>query len=159
MTDQTADSALPQDPAPEVLAELDRLDAASSAAPGDIDAQIRLWQAVAALEHWVFINRGTAEQPRPYALAAEAGQMLCVYSSGARAQAAAVENGLVPSDEIVPLFRMPLPAAIDWALALGERGVAGVTVDYPQLGAWCPLPNLKRLRKDRAERSGPAPAQ
>jgi hypothetical protein len=154
MTDQPADPAQPSGPSPEVLAELDRLDAACQAAPGDIDAQIRLWQAVASLEHWVFINRGTAEQPRPYALAAEAGQMLCLYSSAERAQAAAIANGLVQAGEPVPLFQIPLPAAIDWALALGERGVAGVTVDYPQLGAWSPLPNLARLRQDRAPQGG-----
>jgi hypothetical protein len=154
MTDQPADPAQPSGPSPEVLAELDRLDAACRAAPGDIEPQIRLWQAVAGLDQWVFINRGTAEQPRPYALAAEAGQMLCIYSSAERAQAGAVTNGLVQAGEPVPLFQIPLPAAIDWALALGERGVAGVTLDYPQLGAWCPLPNLVRLRQDRAP-SGP----
>jgi hypothetical protein len=130
----------------EVLAELERLNAACVAAPGDVEPQIALWRAVAGLESWVFINRGTAEQPRPYALAAEAGHMLCLYSSAARAQDAAHSSGLVPAGEPVALFAVPLPAAIDWALSFGERGVVGVTLDYPQIGAWCPLPNLARLR-------------
>lgn len=68
-----------RDPRPEVLAEIDSLNAACLAAPGDIDPQIKLWQAVAALDHWVCINRGTAEAPRPYALGAEEGAMLCIF--------------------------------------------------------------------------------
>jgi len=135
------------DPSAEVLAELARLDAAVREAPGEIDAQIRLWQAVAALEHWVFINRGTAEKPRPFAIAAEAGQMLCIYSSASSAQQTARDSGFVSGDDAVPLFSIPLPAAIDWALALGPHGIVGVTIDYPQLGAWCPLPNLAGLRQ------------
>jgi len=135
------------DPSDAVLAELDRLDAAVGAAPGDIGAQIRLWKAVAALEHWVFINRGTPESPRPYAIAADAGQMLCIFSSASRAQQTAHGSGLVSADDPVPLFSVPLPAAIDWALSLGQYGVAGVTIDYPQLGTWSPLPNLAGLRE------------
>ena len=135
------------DPSDAVLAELDRLDAAVGAAPGDIAAQIRLWKAVAALEHWVFINRGTPESPRPYAIAADAGQMLCIFSSASRAQQTAHGSGLVSADDPVPLFSVPLPAAIDWALSLGQYGVAGVTIDYPQLGTWSPLPNLAGLRE------------
>jgi len=135
------------DPSDAVLAELDRLDAAVGAAPGDIGAQISLWRAVAGLEQWFFINRGTAESPRPYAIAAEAGQMLCIFSSASRAQNTARGSGLVSVDDPVPLFSIPLPAAIDWALALGQYGVVGVTIDYPQLGAWSPLPNLAGLRQ------------
>lgn len=129
--------------------EIDRLAAACQAAPDDLDAQIRLWQAVAALDRWIFIDRGAEGQPRPYALAADAGQMLCIYSSADRAEQTAHTSGLVAPGGSVPMFEIPLPRAIDWALSLGERGVAGVTIDYPQLGAWCPLPNLSRLRRER----------
>jgi hypothetical protein len=135
------------DPSDAVLAELDQLDAAVRSAPGDIGAQIKLWQAVAALEHWVFINRGTAENPRPFAIAGDAGQLLCIYSSASRAQQSARDSGLVSADDSVPLFSIPLPAAIDWALGLGPYGVTGVTIDYPQLGTWSPLPNLAGLRQ------------
>lgn len=134
------------EPAPDVLAELDALNEACRAAPDDIDAQIRLWRAVAALDRWVFVNRGSEDDPRPYAIAAEPGNLLCIYSSGKRAQEAAYENGLVPSDATVSLLAVPMPGAIDWALSFGELGVAGVTIDYPRLGAWSPLPNLARLR-------------
>jgi hypothetical protein len=134
------------EPAPEVLAELDALNEACRAAPDDIDAQIRLWRAVAALDRWVFINRGPEDNPRPYAIGAEPGNLLCIYSSGTRAQEAAYANGLVPPDATVSLLAIPMPAAIDWVISFGELGVAGVTIDYPRLGAWCPLPNLARLR-------------
>ena len=143
------DDQHPQDDE-QALAELDRLNAACAAAPDDIDAQIRLWMAVAGLERWVFIDRGTEGSPRPYALAAGPGHMLCIYSSADRAQAGARANGLVPEGTLAPVFALPQPAAIDWALSLGESGVVGVTIDYPQLGAWCPLPNLARLRDQRA---------
>ncbi|MBZ2199720.1 tetratricopeptide repeat protein [Occultella gossypii] len=136
-------------PSPEVLAELDRLNEACRAAPGDMEPQIKLWTGVVRLDQWVCINRGTPEEPRPYALAAETGSMLAIFSSATRAKAAAHAGGLVPEGAPVPLFVVPLPAAIDWAMSFGERGVVGVTVDYPQLGAWCPLPNLARLKQMR----------
>ncbi|MCS5497170.1 hypothetical protein NY547_07970 [Cnuibacter physcomitrellae] len=132
------------------VAELDRLDAACRAEPDDIDRQIRLWQAVARLDRWVFVDRGTPGSPRPYAIAAGPGHMLCVYSTPERARAGALAGGLVAEDASVPMFSVPLPEAIDWALSLGERGVVGVTLDYPQLGAWCPLPNLERLKSERS---------
>jgi hypothetical protein len=129
-----------------VTDHLDALNDACRANPADIDAQIQLWRAVAALDEWVFINRGTAEAPRPYAIASDFGQLLCISSSAERAQATARANGFATGDESVPLFSIPLPAAIDWALSLGQHGISGVTIDYPQLGAWSPLPNLARLR-------------
>jgi len=139
------------EPSPETLAELDALNAASRAAPDEIDPQIRLWAAVSRLDRWIFINRGTDDAPRPYTLAAQPGQMISVYSSGARAQEAAYTNGLVPADTTVPLLAVPMPAAIDWVLSFGQSGVTGVAIDYPRLSAWCPLPNLARFR--------PAPPQ
>ena len=133
-------------PDPAVLARLDELDAACRANPADIDAQIQLWRAVAALDQWVFINRGTSEAPRPYAIASDFGQLLCIYSSADRAQATARSNGFVSGDDSVSAFSVPLPAAIDWALSFGQYGITGVTIDYPQLGAWSPLANLAGLR-------------
>ncbi len=133
-------------PAPEVLATLDRLDQACKASPGDITPQIELWTAAASLDYWVCINRGTPESPRPYMVAADAGHMLCVYSSAARAVEGARTNGLVAPGESAPLLMLPLPGALDWAMSFGQHGVVGVTIDYPKLGAWCPLPNLARFR-------------
>ena len=140
---------VPLEPRPEVLAELDALGEACRIAPGEIEPQIRLWTAVAALDRWFSINRGTAENPRPYALAGEAGTILCVFSSAARAKAAAYANGLVPEGSPVSLSAVPLPDALDWAMSFGDYGIVGVSIDYPQIGAWCPLPNLARLRDTR----------
>lgn len=137
------------EPDPKAIAEIDRLNQECRARPGEIEPQIALWRAVTALDFWVGINRGTPEAPRPYMLAAEAGAMLCVFSSATRAKEAAEANGLIAAGDPVPLFVVPLPAALDWAMSFGEHGVTGVTIDYPRLGAWCPLPNLAGLRRDR----------
>lgn len=130
-------------------AELDRLSADCLAAPERIEPQIALWRAVAALDHWFFINRGEAENQRPYALAAPSGNLVCVYSSPSRARDAARAAGLIAADASVELLSVAVPGAIDWVLTLGERGVSGVVVDHPQIGAWTPLPNLERLRAER----------
>ncbi len=132
----------------QVTARLDRLNEACRAAPQEIEPQIALWSAICSLDEWVFVNRGTAEQPRPYALAAEAGHLVCIYSTPERARAGAIANGLVAEGEAVPMFSTPLPAALDWVLGLAGAGVSGATVDYPQLGAWTPLPNLARFRQN-----------
>lgn len=133
---------------PEMVAELDRLDEAVRAAPaGDTTAQIALWRQVTALEHWFFIARGSADRPRPYAVAAEQGPMICLYSSAARADDAARSLGLVDSEGgTVPLFGVPMPAAIDYVASFGQAGVAGVTLDHPRLGHYIPLANLGLLK-------------
>lgn len=142
----------PPEPTAAVLAQLDRLDAACRAAPGEIAPQVALWRAVTALDHWFFVNRGTPESPRPYALAAPQGAMLCAFSTAERARDAAHGAGLVAKGEPVPMFGMPLPGALDWATSLAAAGVVGVTIDHPRIGAWSPLQNLERLREERAAR-------
>lgn len=139
------------EPRPEVLAELDRLNGACLASPGDIGPPIRLWTAVVALDNWVCIDRGTPGEPRPFAVTVEAGPMVCIYSSASRARAAAHAGGLVPEGAAVPVFAVPLPGALDWAMSFGERGVVGVTIDHPQIGAWCPLPDLALLERTRGQ--------
>ncbi|WP_229051474.1 hypothetical protein [Aeromicrobium sp. Leaf350] len=146
---QREEAAQPANPAPPTVAEIDALNAEYLAAPEDQDRQIRFWQAVVALDRWYLINRGTEDAPRPFALQTGEGPLVCLYTSEERAGAAAEANGLVPPGETVPLFSMPLPAAIDWVLSLGEHGLAGVIVDHPQIGAWCPLPNLVHLGRMR----------
>lgn len=133
-------------PSEETLAELDRLEAATREAPEDMEAQIRLWKAVARLDAWICIKRGTPDAPQPYMLASESGPMLCIFSSATRAKESAHSTGLIPEDSPIPLMYAPLPGAVDWALSLGEYGVVGVAIDYPRLRAWCPLPNLAQLR-------------
>ncbi|HUQ56381.1 hypothetical protein [Lentzea sp.] len=133
---------------PETIAELDRLDEAVRAAPeGDTAAQIALWRQATALEHWFFIARGSADRPRPYAVAAEQGPMICLYSSAARAEEAARALGLADSDSgEAPAFGVPMPAAIDYVASFGQVGVFGVTLDHPRLGHYIPLANLGLLK-------------
>ncbi|WP_033439188.1 hypothetical protein [Saccharothrix sp. NRRL B-16314] len=132
----------------DVVAELDRLDQAVRAAPaGDTTAQIALWRQVTGLEHWFFIARGSAEQPRPFAVAAEQGPMICLYSSAARANEAARTLGLAdPEGDGVSLFSVPMPAAIDYVASFDKVGVVGVTLDHPRLGHYIPLVNLGLLK-------------
>ena len=136
------------DDKPEVVAELDRLDAAVRAAPaGDTTAQIALWRQVTALEHWFFIARGSADRPRPYAVAAGQGPMICIYSSAARADEATRTLGLVdPGSGAAQLFSVPMPAAVDYVASFGQAGVFGVTLDHPRLGHYIPLANLGLLK-------------
>lgn len=133
---------------PEMIAELDRLDEAVRAAPaGDTTAQMALWRQVTGLEHWFFIARGPADQPRPFGVAAEQGSMICLYSSAARANEAGRGLGLTgPEGGAAPLFGVPMPAAIDYVASFGKAGVVGVTLDYPRLGHYIPLANLGLLK-------------
>lgn len=133
---------------PEMLAELDRLNEAVRAAPaGDTTAQIALWRQVTGLEHWFFIARGSADQPRPYGVATEQGPMICLYSSAARANEATRALGLVDSEGgAVPLFGVPMPVAIDYVASFGASGVVGVALDHPRLGHYIPLANLGLLK-------------
>jgi hypothetical protein len=133
---------------PEMVAELDRLDAAVKAAPpGDTTTQIALWQQVSRLDHWFFIARGHADPPRPYAVAFEQRPMICLFSSAARANEATRGLGLVDAEGgTVPLFGVPMPTAIDYVASFGKSGVFGVTLDYPRLGNYIPLANLGLLK-------------
>ncbi|MFW6774928.1 hypothetical protein ACOACO_11620 [Nocardioides sp. CPCC 205120] len=131
-----------------LLAELDRLDAAVRTAPaGDTTAQIALWQHVTRLPQWFFIARGSAEQPRPYGVAFDQGPVVCLYSSAARARDAARALGLADAATDVPVYGVPLPAAIDYVAAFEQAGVFGVAVDHPLLGHWIPLANLGVLKR------------
>ncbi|MCC8247668.1 hypothetical protein [Saccharothrix luteola] len=145
-----------RDNSPEAVAELDRLEEAVKAAPaGDTTAQIALWRQATSLEHWFFIARGSADRPRPYAVAAEQGSMICLYSSAARANEAARALGLLdPEGDAAPLLGVPMPAAIDYVASFGQAGVFGVTLDHPRLGHYIPLTNLGLL-KSWVERFGP----
>lgn len=136
---------------PAILAELARLDAAVREAPSDdTEPQIALWQAVAQLDRWFFIQRGTPEDPRPYGVAFDHGPMICLYSCAARAAEAARTLGLVEEGEEAPLFGVPMPEAIDYVEAFGQAGVTGVALDHPQIGHYIPLANLSLLKSWRA---------
>lgn len=133
---------------PAAVAELDRLDEAVRAAPaGDTTAQIALWRQATRLETWFFIARGPADRPRPYAVGAAQGPMVCLYSSADRAKDAARALDLVAADdETVPLLGVPVPDAIDYVASFGGAGVVGVTLDYPRIGHHVPIGNLGLLK-------------
>jgi hypothetical protein len=133
---------------PAAVAELDRLDEAVRAAPaGDTTAQIALWRQATRLRTWFFIARGEPDRPRPYAVAAAHGPMICLYSSAGRADEAARTLGLAaPEGEAVPVVAVPLPAAIDYLASFGAAGVVGLTLDYPRIGHHIPLANLGLLK-------------
>ncbi|WP_021483697.1 hypothetical protein [Cellulosimicrobium sp. JZ28] len=133
---------------PAAVAELDRLDEAVRSAPaGDTSAQIALWRQTVHLGTWFFIARGSEDQPRPYAVAADQGPMICLYSSAARADEAARALGLADDETgAVPLLGVPVPAAIDYVASFGAAGVVGVALDHPRIGHHIPLGNLALLK-------------
>lgn len=132
---------------PEMVAELDRLNAAVADAPaGDTSAQIALWQQVARLGTWFFIARGEPDQPRPYGVASAHGAMICLYSSPERAQEAAREQGVADPDGGIRLMGVPMPAALDYLASFAAAGVYGVTLDHPRIGHYIPLQNLQMLK-------------
>ncbi|WP_454729211.1 hypothetical protein [Cellulosimicrobium protaetiae] len=137
---------------PAAVAELDRLDEAVRAAPaGDTTAQIALWRQATRLETWFFIARGPEDRPRPYAVGAAQGPMVCLYSSADRAREAAVALGVVGEGAAVPLLAVPVPDAIDYVASFGAAGVVGVTLDNPRIGHHVPLANLGLLTAWAAE--------
>ncbi|SMF00978.1 hypothetical protein L603_001000001010 [Cellulosimicrobium cellulans J34] len=132
---------------PAAVAELDRLDGeVRAAAPGDTTAQVALWRHVSRLATWFFVARGEPDRPRPYAVAAPQGPMVCLYSSATRARDAAHALGVVPAGEPVPLLAVPMPDAVGYVASLGAAGVVGVALDHPRIGHFVPLANLTTLQ-------------
>lgn len=137
---------------PAAVAELDRLDEAVRAAPaGDTTAQMALWRQTTRLETWFFIARGPEDRPRPYAVGAAQGPMVCLYSSADRAREAAVALGVAGEGAAVPMLGVPMPHAIDYVASFGAAGVVGVTLDHPRIGHHVPLANLGLLAAWAAE--------
>ncbi|MCK6081575.1 hypothetical protein KZX37_07850 [Microbacterium sp. EYE_5] len=126
---------------------VDAIDAAASvsmASPEDPAAQERLWRAVFALEKWIFIARGTDEQPTPFAATTEQGPAIFAFSTAQRAQAAAVGFGILP-EESGRLLAVPMPDAAGWVASHAEGGVQFMVFDAPQIGALTPLANLAAM--------------
>lgn len=131
------------------------------AAPDDREAQERLWRAVFALDKWIFIARGTDDQPTPFAAATEQGPAIFAFSTPQRAQDAAAGFG-IPKEEVDRLLAVPLPDAAGWVASYAEAGVESMVFDVPVIGAMAPLANLAAMavwiqQHPRAERSGFSP--
>ena len=85
------------------VAELDRLDEAVRSAPaGDTSAQIALWRQTVRLGTWFFIARGSEAQPRPSAVAADLGPLICLERRAARGAAAAPGPAAPPRGRVSP---------------------------------------------------------
>ncbi|MDQ1130279.1 hypothetical protein [Microbacterium sp. SORGH_AS_0888] len=144
-------------PDPDVVAEIDRLAAAAKAAPGDTVAMAALWRAVYGLERWIFIARGTHDEPSPYALSFDEGPMVLAFTTAERAQEAGRRNGL-SEEESSLLLSVPLPGAIEWAASLAGTGITGILFDYPAPGYFAPLGNLIPMRDHMARNPVGPPA-
>jgi len=131
-------------PAAEAVAAIDAAAAASMAAPDDRAAQEGLWRAVFALERWIFIARGTEEQPTPFAATTEQGPAIFAFSTPQRAQDAAAGFG-IPKEEVDRLLAVPLPDAAGWVASYAEAGVESMVFDVPVIGAMAPLANLAAM--------------
>ncbi|WP_066043834.1 hypothetical protein [Herbiconiux solani] len=133
------------DPSAEEVAEIDRRAALLRAEPESFAAMDNLWRAVYGLEHWIFIARGTLEQPAPYAGQLPQGPMLFAFTTAERAKSAALGAGL-SDEEASTLLAIPLPSAIEWAATFAAVGVKGIAFDLPEAGYFAPLENLVPMR-------------
>lgn len=143
-TPASAPAEMPAEPAPELIAELDEAAAASKANPGDAAVQERLWRAAFALERWLFIARGSDDEPTPFALRSDEGAVIFAFSTADRAHEAALGFGL-PEEEASRLLAVPLPSAAAWVASYAEAGVEAMVLDAPGNGAMAPLANLAAM--------------
>lgn len=137
-------SASQLDPDAALVAAIDTAAGPSMAAPDDREAQERLWRAVFALDKWIFIARGTDDQPTPFAAATEQGPAIFAFSTPQRAQDAAAGFG-IPKEEVDRLLAVPLPDAAGWVASYAEAGVESMVFDVPVIGAMAPLANLAAM--------------
>ncbi|MGR6742608.1 hypothetical protein ACU6RU_11300 [Microbacterium sp. F1-18] len=135
---------VPAEPAPELIAALDEAAAASKASPTDAAVQERLWRAAFALDRWLFIARGSDDEPTPFALRSDEGAVIFAFSTADRAHEAALGFGL-PEDEASRLLAVPLPSAAAWVASYAEAGVEAMVFDAPANGAMAPLSNLAAM--------------
>ena len=132
------------DPATELVEAIDAAAAVSIASPEDPAAQEALWRAVFALEKWIFIARGSDDEPSPFAAPVEGGPAIFAFSTADRAVAAAAGFG-IPEAEAGRLLAVPLPGAAGWVASFAEVGVASMVFDAPAIGATAPLTNLAAM--------------
>ncbi|WP_258524710.1 hypothetical protein [Microbacterium sp. SMR1] len=140
----TAAPEMPVEPAPELIEALDEAAAASKASPADAAVQERLWRAAFALDRWLFIARGSDDEPTPFALRSDEGAVIFAFSTADRAHEAALGFGL-PEEEASRLLAVPLPSAAAWVASYAEAGVEAMVFDAPGNGAMAPLTNLAAM--------------
>lgn len=138
------DMVIPAEPAPELIAELDAAAAASREAPADVVAQERLWRAAFGIGRWLFLARGSDDEPTPFALRTDEGAVIFAFSTADRAHEAARGFGL-SEDEASRMLAVPLPEAAAWVASYAEAGVEALVFDAPANGAMVPLSNLAAM--------------
>ncbi|MCZ4068222.1 hypothetical protein O1W71_11120 [Microbacterium sp. H37-C3] len=140
----TTASEMPVEPSAKLITALDEAAAASKASPADAAVQERLWRAAFALDRWLFIARGSDDEPTPFALRSDEGAVIFAFSTADRAHEAALGFGL-PEEEASRLLAVPLPSAAAWVASYAEAGVEAMVFDAPGNGAMAPLTNLAAM--------------
>lgn len=115
--------------------------------PSDVERVKEFWRAYLALPMWLFIARGTQEQPLPLVLVFDDRPTLLVFSSAEGAKAAGIAAGL-SDDEASLVLTMPTEHAVHWAADAAQRGILDLQVDRHLGGFTVPVtaPRLIRAR-------------
>lgn len=132
------------DPPAETVEAIDRFSELLRVDPGDTSMD-RLWRAVFALDHWLFLTR-SLDDPHPVIAELSEGAMLLAFTTADRARTGDLAAGLNPTANSYQI-QVPLPVAIDWAVGFAEHhDVFGILFDYPSQGYFVPLSSLRSMR-------------
>jgi len=129
-------------PIPELLA-------AVKADPGDVERVKAFWRAYLALPMWLFIARGSTDEPAPYMVVLDGRPTLLVFSSATGARAAGIALGL-PPEEASMVLAMPAAQAVDWLASAAARGVLDLQVDRDLGGFIVPITAPPQIRDNLA---------
>ena len=117
--------------------------------PTDVERVKEFWRAYLALPMWLFIARGTQEQPLPLVLVFDERPTLLVFSAAEGAKAAGVAAGLT-EEEASLILAMPTEHAVDWAADAAQRGIIDLQVDRHLGGFIVPVTAPRQIRANLA---------
>lgn len=140
----------------EAAAGIPALMEAVRAAPTDTDTVKAAWRAYLALPMWLFVARGTDDQPSPFVVVLDERPTLLMFSDAAGARSAAIALGL-PEEEASKVLAIPVEHAVDWAASFAAHGVLDLQVDRHLGGFIVPLPALPAIRAGLLGDGTPAP--
>lgn len=129
----------------EAAAGIPPLVEAVRAAPTDTEAVKAAWRAYLALPVWLFVARGTDDQPSPFVVVLDERPTLLVFSDAGGARAAAIALGL-PAEEASNIIAIPTGHAVEWAASFAAHGVLDLQVDRHLGGFIVPLAALPAIR-------------
>ena len=121
------------------LLDVNRLD------PTNVEAVKATWRAYFALPMWLFVARGTVEQPSPFIVVLDERPTLLVFSDADGAKSAAIALG-VPEAEASMILAVPTAGVVDWAVTFVQLGVLDIQVDRQLGGFIAPLQMLPAIR-------------